>query len=140
MTEDPSPDPSAIQSVLSDTTVEAQRIVLNEFVCCATIGVTEEERARPQRIVIDLTLEMDARPPERDSVSEVLSYGLVVRELRCLCADSRYALLETLADSLAAAFFAFAQVRATQIRVQKLDRYDEIKAIGIEICRTRAAP
>ena len=134
------PDPSAILSALSDTTVQAQRIVLNEFVCLATIGATEEERAKPQRITIDLILEVDANPPKTDSVSEVLSYGLVVRELRRRCEGSRHALLETLADSLAAGFFAFSQVRATQIRVQKLDRYAEIKAIGIEICRKRVAP
>ena len=83
---------------------------------------------------------MDANPPRTDAVSEVLSYGLVVRELRRRCEGSCHALLETLADSLAAGFFAFPQVRATQIRVQKLDRYAEIKAIGVEICRARAAP
>lgn len=140
MTEQNTPDPSVIQTALSVTSVQAQRIVLNEFVCLATIGATEQERASPQRITIDLVLEVDASPPKSDSVSEVLSYGLVVRELRRLCQDSCYALLETLADSLAAGFFAFSQVRATQIRVQKLDRYAEIKAIGIEICRRRAAP
>ena len=102
MTEQSMPDPSAILSALSDTTVQAQRIVLNEFVCLATIGVTEEERAKPQRITIDLMLEVDANPPKSDSVSEVLSYGLVVRELRLRCQGSCYALLETLADALAA--------------------------------------
>jgi len=122
---------------LDATEVTAQRIVVQDFVCSAFIGVTEEERAQPQRLAICTELDLEARPPVSDDIDEVLSYGRVVSLLRKISARPDFRLLETLADTLAAAFFAFPQVTATKLRVEKLERYADVAAVGIEIERHR---
>ena len=122
---------------LDATEVTAQRIVVQDFVCSAFIGVTEDERAQPQRLAVCVELELVARPPVSDDIDEVLSYGRVVGLLRKISARPDFRLLETLAETLAAAFFAFPQVTATKIRIDKLERYADVAAVGIEIERHR---
>ena len=124
---------------LNGTEVTAQRIVVEDFVCSAFIGVTDEERAQPQRLAICAELELIARPPVADDIDEVLSYGKVVGLLRKISARPHFKLLETLAETLAASFFAFPQVTATKLRIEKLERYADVAAVGIEIARRRSA-
>ena len=136
MTE-PQKHSAATQSGLADSAVVAQRIVVRDFVCSATIGVTEEERSRPQRLGIFLELALVANPPVSDDIGEVLNYGSVVALLRSICFETGFQLLETLAETLAAAFFDFPQVTATKLRIEKLERYPDIAGVGIEIERRR---
>lgn len=128
---------AATQSGLADSAVVAQRIVVRDFVCTATIGVTEEERTRPQRLGICMELALIAKPPMSDDIGEVLSYGRVVALLRSICFETRFQLLETLAEALADSFFGFPQVTATKLRIEKLERYPDIAGVGIEIERRR---
>ena len=136
MTE-PQKHSAATQSGLADSAVVAQRIVVRDFVCSATIGVTEEERSRPQRLGIFLELALVVNPPVSDDIGEVLNYGRVVALLRSICFETSFQLLETLAETLAAAFFDFPQVTATKLRIEKLERYPDIAGVGIEIDRRR---
>ena len=136
MTE-PQKHSAATQSGLTDSAVVAQRIVVRDFVCSATIGVTEEERSRPQRLGIFLELALVANPPVSDDIGEVLNYGRVVALLRSICFETSFQLLETLAETLAAAFFGFAQVTATKLRIEKRERYPDIAGVRIEIERRR---
>lgn len=130
-------DLKAIGLGLSRTKATAQRIVVQGFICKATIGVSDAERTTPQRISIDAELTLTTNPPVRDEVAETLNYGLVVRRLRDLGGESTFQLLETLADALAVSFFEFENVEHTRIRIVKLDRYEDVGGIGIELERCR---
>ena len=139
MTDKPPPtSPAELEYSLSGSRPTAQRIVVRDFVCEATIGVTEAERSKPQRISLDIVLSLRVSPPLRDEVAETLNYGLVVRILRRYAGESRYSLLETLAEALAGAFLSFEEVNSTRIRILKLERYADVAGIGIEIERERA--
>ena len=131
------PSPQELQKALQNTTPSSQKIIVHNFICLATIGVTAEERDTPQRLKIEVDLELQPAPPSRDVVHEVLNYGVVVRALRGVCGTSSYRLLETLADALASKFFAFENILSTRVRILKLDRYDDVEGIGIEMSRTR---
>ena len=122
---------------LGATEMTAQRILVGDMVLSCTIGVSEEERATPQRLRFNLMLELDPLPPREDEVTEILSYAHVVRLIRDLARDSRYKLLESLAESIAEGCFAHDRVRRTRVRIEKLDRYAEVGGIGIEIERRR---
>ena len=136
MTDQADGRPTALPE-LDNTRVTAQRIVVKDFVCSAFIGVTEEERALPQRLGISVELELVAQPPVADDIDEVLSYGRVVALLRNDCARTGIRLLETLAETLAASCFAFPSVTVTRIRIEKLERYADVAGVGIEIERHR---
>ena len=137
MTDPRIPSPAETRDRLAATETTAQRIHIRNFVCAATIGVTPQERARPQRLGITLELHLVPTPPTNDEVDEVLNYGLIVRLLRYYCLASEYKLLETLCEALAAAFFSFERVLATRIRIDKIERYAEADGAGVEIERRR---
>ena len=123
---------------LSATRVLAQRIILSDVILPCHIGATAEERAHPQQIRINMTLEVTPRPPVGDDLGQVLNYSRVVSMLQEVCRSSRFKLVESLADALAARCFEFLPVEGTIVKVEKLERYAEMTAIGVEIERRRS--
>lgn len=137
MSDPPVPDPGQIKDTLTDSRVEGFRIIVDQFHCEATIGVTEAERAQRQRLEVSAELILRPSPPHNDDIVDTVNYGAVVRTLRHLCRNSEYRLLETLAEAIAGAFLLYEEVTATRIRILKPDRYPDLKGIGIEIERRR---
>ncbi|MEM7169371.1 MAG: dihydroneopterin aldolase [Pseudomonadota bacterium] len=115
----------------------AQRIVVKDHIFFVRIGVTEEERAKLQRLCLNLTIDLAPKPPSRDDIAEVLSYGLVIRLVRQVYRETEFKLLESLLESLAAKCFEFPGVTGTKMRLEKLDRYADTGAVGVEIERRR---
>ena len=124
-------------SDLSGTRVIGQRIIISDAIFTCQIGVTEAERVRPQRLRVNLIIDVTSRPPERDEVGEVLNYSKVVAAVRETCRSSKFNLVESLAEAIAARCFGFTRVEATTIRVEKLERYEDVAAVGVEIERRR---
>lgn len=119
----------------SETT--RQRIVLRDLTLAAHIGVGERERAKAQRLRINAELEVAPERPLDDDPARVVDYRHVVPAIRRLCAERRPRLLETLAEEIAEACLDDARTEAVHVRVEKLDRYSDAAAIGIEIERRR---
>ncbi len=133
------PESPSDTTILSATSVVAQRIVMHDLVVACHIGVTAEERQRRQRLRVSFELDLEAAPPREDKLDETVNYGLLVKRARDLCRSCDCKLLETLADQLAAAFFAEPGIRASRVRIEKLDRYGDVGAVGVEIERRRNA-
>jgi len=119
--------------------VLAQRILIRDLTLSCSIGVSEEERARRQRLRINIELVVDYPPPTRDNINEVVDYGRLAKAIRNHCLDTTFRLLETLAEELSDVCFSFPPVRETWIRIEKLDRFADIGGIGVEIARQRSA-
>jgi len=135
MTNDqPQQDNAAGQSVLL-----SQRIVIRDLTVSCSIGVSAEERARRQRLRLNVELLIESPPPRHDNINEVLDYGVLAESLKKCSRAAGCRLLETLAEDLAALCFDFPQVRECRIRIEKLDRYADIGGIGIELERRRKA-
>ncbi len=117
------------------TQVTAQRIIVRDLSLSCRIGVTEDERARRQRIRLNLEVEVVPRPPTEDRIAEVVHYGHLVSRVRQACLKAEAQLLETLAEDVAAACFFDERIVATRVRIEKLDRYADVGGVGIEIER-----
>ncbi|MFX5747298.1 dihydroneopterin aldolase, partial [Acinetobacter baumannii] len=77
---------------------------LNGVECRCRVGVPAAERARRQRISIDVGLEVDAaRAAARDDVRQAADYGAVETAVRAEAESGERALIETLAERSAAA-------------------------------------
>ncbi len=124
---------------VTDTEVTAQRIIVRDLSLSCRIGVTEEERARRQRIRLNLTLEVVPDPPSEDRIAEVVHYGHLVDRVRRTCLQANVQLLETLAEQVAANCFFDPRVLSVRVRVEKLDRYADVGGIGIELERRRTS-
>lgn len=117
--------------------VTGQRIILRDLSLSCRIGVTEEERARRQRIRLNLVLEVSPEPPQEDRITEVVHYGHLVDRVRRTCLGAECRLLETLAEQVAADCFFEDRIRAVKVRIEKLDRYADVGGIGVELERRR---
>jgi|GEM_PF-1034888 len=143
MTNEPTSGPpaSGLQSDESESLGKSesltQRIILRDMILGCTIGFMPEERARRQRLRINLEIDVESSPAFSDEINDTLNYSGVVRRVRELCAACSHRLLETLADDLAAACFVYANVTRTKVRIEKLDRYADVGSIGVEIVRQR---
>ena len=121
----------------TDSEVTAQRIIVRDLSLSCRIGVTEEERARRQRIRLNLVLDVVPDPPAEDRIVEVVHYGQLVDRVRRTCLKADVQLLETLAEQVIANCFFDDRILAVQVRIEKLDRYADVGGIGIELERRR---
>ncbi len=129
--------PSEKNDAVNRSTLLVQRTVIRDLTLSCSIGVSDEERARAQRLRLNIELLVDPVPPLEDNINEVLDYGVLADAVRAHCLATSFRLLETLAEELAVVCFGFSRVRETKIRIEKLDRYADIGGIGIELERRR---
>ena len=122
-----------------ETEVTGQRIIVRDLSLSCRIGVTEDERARRQRIRLNLVLEVVPDPPSEDRIAEVVHYGHLVDRVRRTCLKANVQLLETLAEQVAANCFFDPRIVSVRVRIEKLDRYADVSGIGIELERRRKA-
>ena len=128
---------AAARAVSAGPTAVTQSIVVRDMTLSCAIGITKDERARPQRIRINLEAEVLPARPADDTIGEVVHYGHLVQKLRAVCAETRSNLLESLAGELAQACFFDERVKAVRLRIEKLDRYADVGGIGIEMAYER---
>ena len=114
-----------------------RRVFVRDLVLPARIGIYEHEKSAPQRVRINLDLEVEDGAPDDDQIDSVVSYEPLVLAARDILAAGHIALLETLAERLSAECLADPRVRLARIRVEKLDAFPDADAVGIEIVRTR---
>lgn len=109
-----------------------QRILINDLTVVCRIGVTDKERAQHQRLRINLTLDVQPLLPRLDRIGEVVDYGALAARVREVCAEAEVRLLESLAGQLAGTCFEDSRVKRARVRIEKLDRYTDMFAIGCE--------
>ncbi|MEQ1919327.1 MAG: dihydroneopterin aldolase [Elusimicrobiota bacterium] len=110
--------------------------------CRAKIGVPAAERGRRQKILVDAGLEIDARPAAaRDDFRLAPDYWAVEKLIRAEVETGERALIETLAERLAAAILRTQPlVPAVTIRVHKTPAVmPKTREVVVDIRRTRAA-
>ena len=83
-------------------------------------GVYDVERTQGQDFVVDVALEVDlAKAAATDDVADTVHYGELAGRLVAIVAGEPVALIETLADRLAAACLVDARVRTVTVTVHK---------------------
>jgi dihydroneopterin aldolase len=98
------------------------RITLSAMRFEGIIGATEEERAFPQMLEIDLVVETDlAAAASSDALGDTVDYGPLVALTERTVEAGGFTLLEGLAGALASGVLeASARIRAVTVRVRKL--------------------
>jgi dihydroneopterin aldolase len=115
--------------------VQTDRTFVRDFVLPVRIGAYSRERERPQRV--RFSIEVDVRRPAHpaEDMRDVFSYDLVTDGIRMVVAREHIALLETLAERVAAQVLAHARVVRVTVRAEKLDVGPG--SVGVEIARER---
>jgi dihydroneopterin aldolase len=98
------------------------RIRLKGLRCEGRLGVSEEERALPQLVEVDLEVEADlAAASASDDLADSVDYGLLVALIVRAVEQGSFALLEALAGAIAdEALRSSPRIDAVTVRVRKL--------------------
>ena len=101
----------------------------------AGIGVDDHEHGRLQRLVIDVTLELEPRPIER--LADTIDYETVAQAARAIAEAGHVGLVETFAERLARACLEDGRVRRATVRIEKPGALAAVIAPGCEIVLAR---
>jgi (5-formylfuran-3-yl)methyl phosphate synthase len=114
---------------------DGDRVFLRDFVLPVRIGAYAHERGQTQNVRFNV----DARVRRADRLAEdmrdVVSYDLIADSIRMIAAQEHIALVETLAERIAALILTHARVTSVTVRVEKLEVGPG--AAGVEIVRHR---
>ncbi|MDH3230306.1 MAG: dihydroneopterin aldolase [Alphaproteobacteria bacterium] len=113
-------------------------IRITDLVLPASIGVYDREKQAPQRVRINVELQVaEHGRPRDDDIANVLSYEDIVSGIRMIVGRGHINLVETLAEEIADLCLADLRVAQARIGVDKLDVEPDAAAVGIEIERSR---
>lgn len=112
------------------------KIFLNELTVEAIVGIWDWERQIPQTVVIDLEMAADIRrAAEADSIDATLNYKLVAKSVQRLVEESRFRLVETMAEAIADLVIGEFGVPWVKVRVNKPGAIRGAKDVGVVIER-----
>jgi dihydroneopterin aldolase len=114
------------------------RIILRAIRCMIRVGVSAEERQRPQDCLVDVEVEADlARAARSDDLRDTLDYAGIFAAVLGLARDEEFALLERFAGRLVEELRRTVPTGAIVIRVHKLrpPLPGVLESAGVEIHR-----
>jgi 7,8-dihydroneopterin aldolase/epimerase/oxygenase len=117
---------------------DCRLVLIRDLVLPARIGIFDREQAAAQRVRFNIELGVPDRPPQRDSIREVVRYDHVIDRIRRIVDAGHVNLVETLAERVAAQCLALSGVLWVRVRVEKLDIAPDAAAVGVEIFRKGA--
>jgi FolB domain-containing protein len=111
------------------------RIFVHDLILPVSIGAYVREREHTQRVRfnVDIDIQRSARVPE--DMRDVVSYDIVTDGIKMIVAREHIALVETLAERVAALVLAHPRVVRVTVRIEKLDI--GAGGVGVEIKRDR---
>ena len=113
-------------------------IHIEELELLARLGVPDDERATPQRLALNLTIE-----PERkfhglaDRIENTVDYFVVAQTVQALAAQKPRRLIETLAEEIAQEVLARFSVRSVSVELRKFILPDTT-VVAVRLRRDRA--
>jgi 7,8-dihydroneopterin aldolase/epimerase/oxygenase len=114
---------------------ECRIVLIGDLVLAARIGIFAHEQDASQRVRFNIELGVPDRPPQRDSIREVVRYDHVIDAIRKIVASGHVNLVETLAERVAAQCLMAPGAIWVRVRVEKLDIAPDAASVGVEIFR-----
>lgn len=113
------------------------KIRIEALACSVRVGVPEEERAKPQKILLDLEIGLDLADAGRcDRVEETIDYAAVCAEVKHLVEAKPFKLVEAVAESVAERVLEKFLPDEVRVSVRKFS-VPGAASVGVEIVRTR---
>jgi len=113
-----------------------RRLFVRDLIVTGEIGVHPHEKGRRQRVRINLDLDVEeGAGVAEDRLADVVCYEDIVVKVRALVGQRHVNLVETLAERIAEICLGDRRVRRAQVRVEKLDVFEDVASVGVEISR-----
>lgn len=115
------------------------QVFIKDLLCRGVIGITDEERARPQDIRINLTLYTDVtRAGHSDAIADCVNYSSVAKQVFAYVEKAGRYTVEALATDIAGLCLEDPRVQSVRVRVEKPGAVRFAAAVGVEIERKRS--
>lgn len=130
------PSPVVKPFPIANAQLGLRHVFIRDLVIVASIGVYKHEHETPQRVRINLDLAVrEGQGPRHDDLSEVVCYEAIREKVRAVVLDRHVKLVETMAEKIAATCLDDGRIRSARVRVEKLDVFDDVGSVGVEIER-----
>lgn len=114
------------------------RIIISDLKSRCIVGINEEERREKQDVTISMSIYADLRKAGRtDCFEDAVDYRAIKKRVLRLVEESKYFLLEALAEAVADACLSSPEVLKVQVRVDKPSALRFARSVGVEIVRQR---
>jgi (5-formylfuran-3-yl)methyl phosphate synthase len=113
------------------------RIFLRDFDLPVSIGAYIHEHTKPQTVRFNVEARIYRSDRVAENMNDVFSYDLITDAIRMIVAQEHIALVETLAERIAASVLTHPRVASVTVRIEKLDIGPG--SVGVEIVRERPA-
>ena len=121
---------------IADAAKEVRHVFIRDLILTCLIGVHKHERKKPQRIRINLDLAVTEQSViSTDRLADVVCYEDVADRIRSIVNNGHVNLVETLAEKIASQCLEDRRIKATRVRIEKLDVFKDAASAGVEIER-----
>ena len=115
------------------------RILIEDLLLRAVIGVNREERRDRQDLLVNIVLQADTRAAgASDRFEDAVNYRTLAKRVIALVEDSSFCLVEKMAAEIAALCLEEPRVERATVRVEKPGALRFARSVGVEIERDRA--
>jgi FolB domain-containing protein len=112
------------------------RIFISDLRARCIVGVNEEERREKQDVALTISIYADLKKAGRsDRFEDAVDYRAIKKKVLNLVEESKYFLLEALAEAVANACLETPGVLKVQVRVDKPSALRFARSVGVEIVR-----
>ena len=114
-------------------------IEIRDLLLRAIVGINPDERVNRQDVLLNLTLQADLRPAAKsDDIEDAVNYRTIAKEVIEFVEQSRFNLVEALAEAIAALCLRDERVSRVCVNVQKPGALRFAQSVGVTIERSRA--
>ena len=111
-------------------------IYLNNLQVDAVIGIYDWERRTRQRLILDIEIGVDIREAANtDNIDDTLNYKAVAKRVISYVSESRFQLVETLAENVAGIILREFNVPWCRLRLNKQGAVKNVRDVGVIIER-----
>jgi dihydroneopterin aldolase len=113
-------------------------IFIRELRLEAWVGIYKREKLAPQPVQLDLEIGIPPAVFKSDRVADTVDYAVVVERLKKLFADTRFRLVETMAERIAQLILDELHAPWVRVSIAKVGILREAKRVGVTIERARS--
>ena len=119
---------------MKNSKIFIRKIHINNLEVLCSIGVHENEHIKPQRVIIDVEVNLvfDCFP-KNDRIEETLNYDLIYSGIKKIVKSKHFNLLETLVGSIDSFLSTFQSVDSKSVSISKPDIYSDCKDVTYKI-------
>jgi FolB domain-containing protein len=116
------------------------KILIKDLLARCIIGVNEDERREKQDVVINIAISADlSLPASTDDFADAIDYRSIKKRVVNAVENSRFYLVEALADRIARICLENPRVESVQVTVEKPSALRFARSVGVEITRDQMA-